>query len=127
MPKIRTVSHGCILAFVNSMRHAVRWLTPNAAACAKSIVAGMGKTFLADTLTYSASVPSRCSPRYLMEVHRTSSPRKQYSQRLQVTPGCSAQYERLPFSHPLWIVYSSGTTGLPKAMMQLQQLGCDEI
>ena len=25
--------------------------------------------------------------------------------------------ERLPFSHPLWIVYSSGTTGLPKAMV----------
>lgn len=26
-------------------------------------------------------------------------------------------YERLPFAHPLWIVYSSGTTGLPKAMV----------
>jgi len=26
-------------------------------------------------------------------------------------------YERLPFDHPLWIVYSSGTTGLPKAMV----------
>jgi acetoacetyl-CoA synthetase len=25
--------------------------------------------------------------------------------------------ERLPFEHPLWIVYSSGTTGLPKAMV----------
>lgn len=24
---------------------------------------------------------------------------------------------RLPFDHPLWIVYSSGTTGLPKAMV----------
>jgi acetoacetyl-CoA synthetase len=29
-------------------------------------------------------------------------------------------YERLPFSHPLWIVYSSGTTGLPKAMVHSQ-------
>jgi len=27
------------------------------------------------------------------------------------------KFERLPFSHPLWIVYSSGTTGLPKAMV----------
>ncbi|MCW5653679.1 acetoacetate--CoA ligase [Hydrogenophaga sp.] len=27
------------------------------------------------------------------------------------------QYTRLPFDHPLWIVYSSGTTGLPKAMV----------
>ncbi|MFC7364156.1 MULTISPECIES: acetoacetate--CoA ligase [Bhargavaea] len=25
--------------------------------------------------------------------------------------------ERLPFSHPLWIVYSSGTTGLPKPIV----------
>ena len=27
------------------------------------------------------------------------------------------RFERLPFDHPLWIVYSSGTTGLPKAMV----------
>lgn len=27
------------------------------------------------------------------------------------------QFERLPFDHPLWIVYSSGTTGLPKAIV----------
>ncbi len=26
-------------------------------------------------------------------------------------------FDRLPFAHPLWIVYSSGTTGLPKAMV----------
>jgi acetoacetyl-CoA synthetase len=26
-------------------------------------------------------------------------------------------FERLPFSHPLWVVYSSGTTGMPKAMV----------
>src|SRR5690606_37708627 len=25
--------------------------------------------------------------------------------------------ERLPFDHPLWIVYSSGTTGLPKPIV----------
>lgn len=28
-----------------------------------------------------------------------------------------ARYERVAFEHPLWIVYSSGTTGLPKAMV----------
>ncbi|MDE2607628.1 MAG: acetoacetate--CoA ligase [Burkholderiales bacterium] len=27
------------------------------------------------------------------------------------------RFERVPFGHPLWIVYSSGTTGLPKAMV----------
>lgn len=29
----------------------------------------------------------------------------------------SLQFTRLPFDHPLWIVYSSGTTGMPKAMV----------
>ncbi|MES2260611.1 MAG: acetoacetate--CoA ligase [Pseudomonadota bacterium] len=27
------------------------------------------------------------------------------------------RFVRLPFGHPLWIVYSSGTTGMPKAMV----------
>ena len=29
-------------------------------------------------------------------------------------------FERVPFDHPLWILYSSGTTGLPKAIVQSQ-------
>ncbi len=27
-------------------------------------------------------------------------------------------FQRVPFEHPLWILYSSGTTGLPKAIVQ---------
>lgn len=34
-----------------------------------------------------------------------------------VAQDAAPRYERLPFSHPLWILYSSGTTGLPKAMV----------
>ena len=34
-------------------------------------------------------------------------------------PGTGAcAFEAVPFDHPLWIVYSSGTTGLPKAIVQ---------
>ncbi|WP_454735632.1 acetoacetate--CoA ligase [Cupriavidus necator] len=34
-----------------------------------------------------------------------------------VATDAAPRYERLSFSHPLWILYSSGTTGLPKAMV----------
>jgi acetoacetyl-CoA synthetase len=29
-------------------------------------------------------------------------------------------FEKVPFDHPLWVLYSSGTTGLPKAIVQGQ-------
>jgi acetoacetyl-CoA synthetase len=33
------------------------------------------------------------------------------------TAGEPLEFVRVPFDHPLWIVYSSGTTGLPKAIV----------
>jgi acetoacetyl-CoA synthetase len=32
--------------------------------------------------------------------------------------GAQLDFEQLPFDHPLWVLYSSGTTGLPKAIVQ---------
>jgi acetoacetyl-CoA synthetase len=34
--------------------------------------------------------------------------------------GADLAFERVPFDHPLWVLYSSGTTGLPKAIVQGQ-------
>src|SRR5829696_2020575 len=34
--------------------------------------------------------------------------------------GTELEFERVPFDHPLWVLYSSGTTGLPKAIVQGQ-------
>ncbi len=34
--------------------------------------------------------------------------------------GAALAFERVPFDHPLWVLYSSGTTGLPKAIVQGQ-------
>src|SRR5918999_680051 len=33
---------------------------------------------------------------------------------LGANEGADLQFERVPFDHPLWVLYSSGTTGLPK-------------
>ncbi|MCI0385713.1 acetoacetate--CoA ligase [Streptomyces sp. CNQ085] len=41
---------------------------------------------------------------------------------LTATDGTPAEpvFEHVPFDHPLWVLYSSGTTGLPKAIVQSQ-------
>ncbi|WP_323016527.1 acetoacetate--CoA ligase [Castellaniella sp.] len=38
-------------------------------------------------------------------------------QELSADTAAPLQFEQLPFDHPLWIVYSSGTTGLPKPIV----------
>ncbi|MFN0153542.1 MAG: acetoacetate--CoA ligase [Gaiella sp.] len=36
------------------------------------------------------------------------------------SPGASLSFLELPFGHPLWVLYSSGTTGLPKGIVHSQ-------
>ena len=39
---------------------------------------------------------------------------------LGTDPNAELTFDRVPFDHPLWVLYSSGTTGLPKAIVQAQ-------
>lgn len=39
---------------------------------------------------------------------------------LSFRPDLPLEFTRVPFDHPLWILYSSGTTGLPKPIVQGQ-------
>jgi acetoacetyl-CoA synthetase len=40
-----------------------------------------------------------------------------WDQLLDLGQGVELRFERVPFDHPLWVLYSSGTTGLPKAIV----------
>jgi len=43
-----------------------------------------------------------------------------WSDLLACGAGTPLSFARVPFDHPLWVLYSSGTTGLPKAIVQGQ-------
>ncbi len=43
-----------------------------------------------------------------------------WPQLIDLGEGAEPAFERVPFDHPLWVLYSSGTTGLPKAIVQSQ-------
>ena len=40
-----------------------------------------------------------------------------WGQLLDLGAGVELAFDRVPFDHPLWVLYSSGTTGLPKAIV----------
>jgi acetoacetyl-CoA synthetase len=56
---------------------------------------------------YEGDIPDRSSPGRLS-----------WSELLALGEGAELTFEQVPFDHPLWVLYSSGTTGLPKAIVQ---------
>ena len=53
-----------------------------------------------------------------IEQQETAAPPMTWGQLRDLGSGAELHFERVPFDHPLWVLYSSGTTGLPKAIVQ---------
>lgn len=67
------------------------------------------------------ALPSLTEVIFLPYLDADATPPVKYARRWQdimakPAPG-RLQFAQLPFDHPLWVVYSSGTTGLPKAIV----------
>jgi acetoacetyl-CoA synthetase len=56
----------------------------------------------------------------VLEAEGVGAPPMTWGQLLELGEGAGLAFERVPFDHPLWVLYSSGTTGLPKAIVQGQ-------
>ena len=52
----------------------------------------------------------------VLEEHPSATPMT-WGQLLDLGAGVELAFDRVPFDHPLWVLYSSGTTGLPKAIV----------
>jgi acetoacetyl-CoA synthetase len=54
----------------------------------------------------------------VLEEHPKAASPMTWGQLAGLGSGIELSFERVPFDHPLWVLYSSGTTGLPKAIVQ---------
>jgi len=57
------------------------------------------------------------SPELSVLEERQSATPMTWEQLLDLGSGAELAFERVAFDHPLWVLYSSGTTGLPKAIV----------
>ncbi|HEU4980208.1 MAG TPA: acetoacetate--CoA ligase, partial [Solirubrobacterales bacterium] len=53
-----------------------------------------------------------------LEEHLDAKAPMTWGQLRELGNGAGLAFDRVPFDHPLWVLYSSGTTGLPKAIVQ---------
>jgi acetoacetyl-CoA synthetase len=53
-----------------------------------------------------------------LEEHPDGTAPMTWGQLRELGGGAGLTFDRVPFDHPLWVLYSSGTTGLPKAIVQ---------
>ncbi|MFB9906355.1 acetoacetate--CoA ligase [Allokutzneria oryzae] len=65
-------------------------------------IPGLKATVLVDYLATGAALPGVLDWRELLDRNA----------------GAALEFDPVPFDHPLWVLYSSGTTGLPKGIVQ---------
>jgi acetoacetyl-CoA synthetase len=71
------------------------------------------------TLAYLSSAPDTTAPAQAPDLARKGGEPAwlSWDELLRRGAGAELRFEQVPFDHPLWVLYSSGTTGLPKAIV----------